>query len=101
MSPLIALVPTAVMVGGERTVIQPGEPLPELSAHDARELLASGAAQDSAAAEQEAKALARDVAQAEADFAQARERVLQEAASTAAPAAPAAPQKPTKKPAKE
>ena len=39
MSKLIALVATAVMVAGVRTVIQPGEELPDLSAHDERELL--------------------------------------------------------------
>ena len=41
---LIALVATAVMVDGVRTIIQPGEKLPELSPHDARELQQSGAA---------------------------------------------------------
>ena len=48
MSKLIALVATAVVVGGVRTVIQPGEPLPELSKHDERELLQSGAAENPA-----------------------------------------------------
>ena len=33
-SALIALVPTAVLVDGVRTVIQPGQPLPALSASD-------------------------------------------------------------------
>ena len=34
MSKLIALVATAVVVGGERAVVQPGGPLPVLAAHD-------------------------------------------------------------------
>lgn len=45
MSQLIALVATAVMVDGERVVIQPGQALPNLSARDAAELLHAGAAQ--------------------------------------------------------
>ena len=48
MSKLIALVATAVLVDGVRTVIQPGEPLPELSAHDERELLQADAAENPA-----------------------------------------------------
>ena len=98
MTQLIALVATAVMVNGDRVVIQPGEPLPDLGVHDARELLASGAAQDQAAVEQQAKADARTAAQAQDDFAQARERALQEAQSTAATAEQP---KPTKKSTKE
>ena len=46
MSKLIALVATAVLVDGVRTVIQPGEPLPELSAYDERELLQAAAAEN-------------------------------------------------------
>jgi hypothetical protein len=48
MSKLIAMVATAVMIGGQRTVIQPGEELPELPQHDVQELTASGAAVDPA-----------------------------------------------------
>ena len=48
MSQLIALVATAVVVDGVRTIIQPGEKLPELSPHDARELQQSGAAENPA-----------------------------------------------------
>ena len=48
MSKLIALVAPAVLVDGVRTVIQPGEPLPELSAHDERELLQADAAENPA-----------------------------------------------------
>ena len=54
MSKLIALVATAVMLGGERVVVQPGEPLPELAAHDAAALLDSGAAADPAQAARDA-----------------------------------------------
>lgn len=85
MSKLIALVATAVMVGGERVVVRPGEPLPELAAHDAAALLESGAAADPAQAEAAAQQHAREDAQAGQDFAQARERAVQEAASTAGP----------------
>ena len=78
MSKLIALVATAVMVGGVRTIIQPGEALPEVSKHDERELLQSGAAQhtgDQAALD---KANADAVAVTEAAFAEARKRAEEE-----------------------
>lgn len=41
---LIALVATALMVDGERVVIPPGQPLPELKDKDRDELLAARAA---------------------------------------------------------
>ena len=82
MSKLIALVATAVVVGGVRTVIQPGEPLPELSKHDERELLQSGAAENPADTAALAKEDARAAAQTQAEFQAARERALQERAST-------------------
>ena len=44
-SALIALVPTAVLVDGVRTVIQPGQPLPALSASDSLALQHGKAAQ--------------------------------------------------------
>lgn len=78
MSKLIAMVATALVIDGVRTVIQPGEPLPEISKHDERELVQSGAAQhtgDQAALD---KADAAAVAAAEADFAQARKRAQDE-----------------------
>ena len=82
MSKLIALVATAVMVNGERTVIQPGKELPDLHPHDEHELLASGAAQDP----EEVKALkamaAIDKAEAAKDFKAARDRVQAKQAST-------------------
>ena len=43
-SGLIAMVATAVLVNGVRTIIQPGEALPELPEHDEKELLESGSA---------------------------------------------------------
>ena len=82
MSKLIALVATAVVVGGVRTVIQPGKPLPELSKHDERELLQSGAAENPADTAALAKEDARAAAQTQAEFQAARERALQERAST-------------------
>lgn len=90
MSKLIALVATAVMVNGERTVIQPGEELPELSKHDTRELVDSGAAQDSAATAASEKAAKKEADAAAAEIEAARQRVKAEAESTAAPATPAA-----------
>lgn len=90
MSKLIAMVATAVMVDGVRTVIQPGEELPELNKHDAKELVESGAAQDSAATAAAEKAAKKDADAAAAEIEAARQRVRAEAESTAAPAAPAA-----------
>ena len=95
MSKLIALVATAVMVGGERTVIQPGQELPDLSTHDERELLQSGAAENPADTAAQAKADARAKAAADAEFEATRQQVQQAQASTAEdgkqadPAAPA------------
>lgn len=84
MSKLIALVATAVMVGGERTTIQPGEPLPELSRHDERALTDAQAAQDPAKKAAEDTATERAVRRAEADFAAARKRTQEEEESRAA-----------------
>lgn len=89
MTQLIALVATAVMVAGERVLVQPGELLPALSVHDATALLESGAAADRAAEAAQAAAQARQQQTDQAGFDQARERVRQEAASIAE-AAPAA-----------
>lgn len=89
MSQLIALVATAVIIAGERTIIQPGQPLPELSNHDSRELVQAGAAQDPAQlaheegnAEFEARMAERDVAQSRRlieDENEARQKAEQEA----------------------
>ena len=55
IAPLLALVATAVLVDGERRVIQPGEPLPDVvSDHDRKELLKRGAAEPAVAAVQAA-----------------------------------------------
>ncbi len=90
MSKLIALVATAVMVNGERTVIQPGQPLPDMSKHDERELLASGAAENPADTDALAKANAKEVAAGAKEFEDARQRSLQAQASTATDTKPAA-----------
>lgn len=84
MSTLIALVATAVVVDGERKIIQPGQPLPELSPHDARELLHSGAAQDPGTVAKAEEKTRRAQTQANADFAAARKAVRQAKDSTSA-----------------
>ena len=86
MSKLIAMVATAIMMNGERVIIQPGQELPDLSEHDARELTASGAAENQEDKAAEAKADAKATKQAEADFLAARKRVQQADASTKVPA---------------
>ncbi len=91
MSKLIAMVATAVIVGGVRTIIEPGQELPELPAHDERELLQSGAAENRADTAALAKAEARAKAAADAEFEATRKQVQQAQASTATdPAKPAA-----------
>lgn len=87
MSKLIAMVATAVLVNGERTIIEPGQELPDLSAHDARELTASGAAKNPEDDAALAKADKRAASKADAEFEAARQRVRDEQASTAKPAA--------------
>lgn len=84
MSKLIAMVATAVILNGERTVIQPGQELPELPAHDERELLQSGAAENPADTAALAKADARAKAAADAEFEAARQAVQQAQESTKA-----------------
>lgn len=82
---LIALVALAVVAGGTRQTIQPGEPVPELSPHDERELLASGAIQDlDAVAAQELRD-AKTEAAARTAFDRARADVAADVASRAAP----------------
>ena len=80
---LIALVATAVMVGGERVVIQPGQELPDLAPHDERELVASGAAENPEDTAALAKQDARDQAEAAKEFEQARAKVQEKQDSTA------------------
>ena len=43
---LIALVPTAVIVNGERQVVQPGQPLPALTPADSTALVGAKAARE-------------------------------------------------------
>ena len=83
MSLLIALVATAVVVDGVRTIIQPGQTLPELAPHDERELVQSGAAENPADTAALAKADAHAEAAAQREFQEARERTLAAQASTA------------------
>lgn len=83
MSRLIALVATAVLVNGVRTVIQPGQELPEQNEHDEGELLANGAAMDPESAAATEKAKRQEEQWAAREFQEARERVMAERASTA------------------
>lgn len=87
MRKLIAMVATAVLIDGVRTIIQPGEALPDLSEHDARELTASGAAKNTDDEAALAKVDKRAASKADAQFEAARQRVQQEQASTAGQAA--------------
>lgn len=93
MSKLIAMVATAVILDGVRTIIQPGQALPELPEHDERELLQSGAAENPADAAALAKADARTKAAADAEFEASRQTVQLAQASTAADAETDAPAK--------
>jgi hypothetical protein len=87
---LIAVVATAVLLDGVRTIIQPGEELPSLPEHDQRELLASGAAENPATTAAAEKAAAGEQDAAAAEFAAMREAVQQAQASTASDAEPEA-----------
>lgn len=75
-SVLIAMVATAVMVDGQRTIIQPGQDLPPLPEHDERELLESGAALDPAVAAAAEQAHKQDAHLAQQAFQDARERAM-------------------------
>ncbi|MBS0508058.1 MAG: hypothetical protein JSR53_11815 [Proteobacteria bacterium] len=96
--PLIALVHTLVMVGEERRVIAPGQPLPELPAHDATALVAAGMAADPALDAVAAAAQAAHDAEAAQDFAAAQERQRLARQSTAEPEPEPEPAAPAKKP---
>ena len=80
---LIAMVATAVLVNGVRTIIQPGEALPELPEHDEKELLESGAALDPEAEAATEKARKQEEQFAQQSFQEARERAMAERASIA------------------
>lgn len=80
---LIALVAVHLIVDGARVVVEPGDPVPELSPHDEKELLGSGAIQDLEQVDAAVKAQASADRKAMGDFNAARKRVQAEAASTA------------------
>ena len=79
---LIAMVATAVIVDGQRTVIAPGGELPELTEHDTSELLASGAAKDPAQEAAQARQDERQAASAQRAFEAERDAVRSAQAST-------------------
>ena len=107
-SALIALVPTAVLVDGVRTVIQPGQPLPTLPASDSLALQHSKVAQAAAVADPPVYGAAHAPQAAEASDApevqDTQEAPDAQPAPSAAPAPPIAtstkPVKTTKAPAK-
>lgn len=82
MSKLIALVATAVLIDGQRHIVEPGQELPELSAHDEQELLANGSAMDPERQAATDKQRKQEEALAMRSFQEARERVQAERAST-------------------
>lgn len=86
MPKFIAKVTLAVLIAGVRTEILPGEEVPELSEHDAKELKASGAIEDTAETAAQEKADARLDAKAAAAFEAERKAVQAAAASIAVPA---------------
>ncbi|MGQ0711645.1 MAG: hypothetical protein ACT4NV_18075, partial [Rhodoferax sp.] len=75
MSKLIACVPIALMVDGQRQEFAAGAELPELSPHDEAELKKTGAIKDLAEEAAAEKAAARDKKKADAAFQRAREDV--------------------------
>lgn len=86
LSGLIAMVATAVMVNGHRTIIQPGQELPELPEHDEKELVDTGAALDLEAQAASDKARKQEEQFAQQEFQKARERAMAEQASITPPA---------------
>lgn len=82
MSKLIAQVPTAVEIDGERVIIQPGQALPEINEHDATKLTKAGAAVDGQAEEDQQAEEKKAKAKAQAEIDTAREKVEAAQAST-------------------
>lgn len=79
MPKLIALVATAVIVNGERTVIPPGGELPDdLPTHDVNELVGSGAAEDVAKSMRDARKDELAELAAQEEFQKARQKQLAE-----------------------
>lgn len=79
---LIAVIATALMVGGERKVFLPGQELPDMNEHDARELEARGAIKSQATESAKDKAAAQQQAQNNAELEAARQKVQAAQAST-------------------
>lgn len=77
----IAAVVVTCYVDGQRADLQPGEPVPELPAHDVAQLLAMGAIRDTAAEEAADKAAQRAARAAQGEFKAARSAVAAEAES--------------------
>lgn len=79
---LIAQVATAVMVDGVRTIIQPGEEIPEQNEHDTEQLLAARSATDASADAAAERDNRRAQKSAQDDFAAERAAVQSARAST-------------------
>jgi len=88
---LIALVTVLATVEGKRVEIAPGEPVPELPAHDVEQLLAMNAIEDADAKAAQVKADAKAEREGLKEFEAAREAVQAQAQSIA----PAQPQEPS------
>ena len=82
---LIALVAVVAMIDGVRTTIEPGEPVTGLHKHDEDALIACGSVEDRTAVAEDAKADAKAQAAADAEFQAAREAVLAQQETIAAP----------------
>lgn len=80
---LIALVTVLATVDGKRVEIPPGEPVPELPAHDVEQLLAMNAIEDADAKAAQAKADARAEREGQKEFEEARAAVQAQAQSIA------------------
>ena len=83
---LSAVVAVSVVINGERHFIPPGDEVPEglLSAHDRRELLASGSIKSSEAEAAAQKAEEKTAAEARAAFEAERDRIQAARESVAA-----------------
>lgn len=95
MSKLIAQVPTAVDVDGERVIIQPGQELPDINEHDATELTKAGAAVDKQDEKDQQAEEKKAKAKAQAEIDAARQKV--EAAQASTQTTPTAAKKPAAK----
>ena len=82
---LIALVAIAALVDGARTTIAPGEPVTGLHKHDEDALIACGSVEDRTAVAEDAKADAKAQAKADAEFQAARDAVMAQQETIAAP----------------